>query len=224
MPDRRNGSTTRFDAEWSEVKLVAWLFGALLASSFVVGIVDRMTASILPMVSVEGIDALVVFAFAVVRHKDVLARLVVPRFTLRTALEIAAVTLASILALIVYFAVLRRLGIPLLPIATDDRGEPRASVGLLLVSLSLMPAVIEELAFRGIIQSALERVVGWREAWVIQAALFSVLHLLPLSFPSHFLIGLYLGYVRLRSKSLYPGMVLHGSWNAFVVCQELHWI
>lgn len=59
-----------------------------------------------------------------------------------------------------------------------------------------MPAVIEEIAFRGFIQSALERFVGAREAPFIQAALFSVLHLLPLMFIRHFLMGLCFGLMR----------------------------
>jgi membrane protease YdiL (CAAX protease family) len=92
----------------------------------------------------------------------------------------------------------------------------------MLLLISLMPGIFEELAFRGVIQSTLEHVFDRREALVIQAALFSVLHLLPLDFPSHFVMGLCLGYMRLRTKSLYPGMILHASWNAFILCQELY--
>lgn len=51
--------------------------------------------------------------------------------------------------------------------------------------------------------------------------MFSILHLSPIIFPSHFLMGLALGFLRMRSKSLYPGMLLHGGWNAWVVSQEL---
>jgi len=86
--------------------------------------------------------------------------------------------------------------------------------------VSAMPAVFEELAFRGVIQTALESVLDRREAWLIQGALFSVLHLTPLSFPSHFLMGLCFGYLRTRSRSLYPGMLLHATWNALVLMAE----
>ena len=70
--------------------------------------------------------------------------------------------------------------------------------------MSLTPALFEELAFRGVIQSGLTSVVRSREAWLIQAALFSVLHLSPVVFPSHFVMGLTFGYLRLKSRSLYP--------------------
>ena len=91
----------------------------------------------------------------------------------------------------------------------------------MFVLVSLMPAFVEELGFRGFIQSTLNHVFHEREAWLIQAALFSVLHLSPLIFPSHFLMGLCFGYMRLRTKSLYPGMALHASWNAFVLYKEI---
>jgi len=44
--------------------------------------------------------------------------------------------------------------------------------------------------------------------------------LAPLAFPSHFLMGLCFGYLRTRSRSLYPGMLLHAAWNAFVLMAE----
>jgi uncharacterized protein len=37
-------------------------------------------------------------------------------------------------------------------------------------------------------------------------------------------MGLCFGYMRVRSKSLYPGMILHATWNAYVLCGELHYI
>lgn len=68
--------------------------------------------------------------------------------------------------------------------------------------------------------SVMERTVDAREAWLIPAALFSLLHLSPIVFPSHFVMGLVFGYVRLRTRSLYPGMLLHASRNALQVFAE----
>ena len=92
----------------------------------------------------------------------------------------------------------------------------------MFLGVSVMPAVFEELAFRGVIQSSLEHVFTGVEAWLIQGALFSVLHLFPIMFPSHFLMGLWLGWLRRRSGSVYPGMLMHGLWNALVLAHELH--
>lgn len=45
--------------------------------------------------------------------------------------------------------------------------------------------------------------------------------LLPANFISHFVIGLILGLVRTRSRSLYPGMIIHTLWNAIVISGEI---
>ena len=138
------------------------------------------------------------------------------------ALELVGIALSFIAVMGAYFVLIQRAGAPILHITTTYKqfGWPVWSMFLLV---SAMPAIFEELAFRGVIQSALERVLGEREAWLIQAALFSVLHLLPMMFLSHFVMGLCFGYMRRRSKSLYPGMILHGGWNALVLYQELYW-
>lgn len=95
-------------------------------------------------------------------------------------------------------------------------------VPVMVVLVSVMPALFEELAFRGVIQSNLENIFGPREALIIQAALFSVLHLSPLVFPSHFVMGLFFGWIRIRTRSLYPGMAIHAIWNGLMLFEELH--
>jgi membrane protease YdiL (CAAX protease family) len=86
--------------------------------------------------------------------------------------------------------------------------------------ICVMPAIFEELAFRGFIQGRMERVLSRSEALILQAILFSVLHMSPLIFLSHFVLGLALGLVRLRTGSLYPGMMMHAVWNAVVLVEE----
>ena len=44
-----------------------------------------------------------------------------------------------------------------------------------------------------------------------------MLHLGVAIFPSHLVIGLVLGALRRRTRSLYPGMAVHLTWNAAVV-------
>jgi membrane protease YdiL (CAAX protease family) len=90
------------------------------------------------------------------------------------------------------------------------------------ILISILPGIFEELAFRGHIMTRLEKVGNTREALIIQAAMFSVLHMLPTIFISHFIIGLTLGIIRLRSKSLYPGMIIHAAWNAIVILEEIY--
>ena len=210
----------RFVQLWDELQRLAWLFGLLLATSFVFGIFWRGIRS--PWLDV--MQTVVMAAIILVALAQRFRRLEFI-FRIHSSSAGEAAILVGIAVVFValaggYFALLRHLGVPIASATGifDRAGWPLWSV-LLLVSVA--PAVFEELAFRGVIQSSLERMLNARDAWLIQAALFSVLHLSPLMFPSHFLMGLCFGYMRRRSRSIYPGMLLHGCWNALVVVGEL---
>ncbi|MGZ3789867.1 MAG: CPBP family intramembrane glutamic endopeptidase [Bacteriovorax sp.] len=90
------------------------------------------------------------------------------------------------------------------------------------VLTSVCPGILEEIIFRGIIYSKFKDIFDVKEALIIQAACFSVLHLSPLIFISHFTMGLFLGWVRECTKTLYFSMLFHMAWNAYVVWQELY--
>ena len=209
-----------FAENLDELKRVGWLFGLLLASSFVLGLASRAGSSPWNTVALSVVDALIVLTFVGLRFRRLAFLFRLHPIGLPSALRLAAWTVVFIALLVGYFWMLEHLGVPIAS-ATQTfarAGWPPWSMFLLV---SLMPAFFEELAFRGVIQSSLERVLNGRDAWLIQAALFSVLHLSPLAFPSHFLMGLGFGLVRRRTRSVYPGMVLHAGWNAYVVLGEL---
>lgn len=104
----------------------------------------------------------------------------------------------------------------------DDFNKHHWPIWSAFILISILPGVFEELAFRGFIMTRLEKVGSRGEALIIQAAMFSILHMLPAVFISHFVIGLILGVVRLRSQSLYPGMLIHSAWNAIVLLEEAY--
>lgn len=91
---------------------------------------------------------------------------------------------------------------------------------LAVILICLQPAIFEELAFRGIIQGSLGRVLGDREALIVSALMFGILHLSIPSLPHLLVLGLILGWLRLRTKSLLPGMVLHFTHNFLVILSE----
>ena len=210
----------RFVMHWTEMKRLAWVFGLLLATSFAFGIAWRSVYSPWLDVMATTVQALIVIV-AVASHWPKLAFLF--RFhpgTVRDGFILVGIAVLFIALAMGYFKLLEGLDVPIyttteLFVAAD---WPLWSIFLLI---SIAPAVLEELAFRGVIQSSLERMLNARDAWLIQAALFSVLHLHPLMFPSPFLMGLCFGSMRRRSRSIYPGMLLHACWNALVVLQEL---
>jgi len=210
---------TDFDVRWKNVRIVAWLFGLLLATSFASGVVGHQYHSPWVIVIASLIEMLLVLGFAITRRADIGPLFALPRCDRRSALLLLSLAVAFIALMSAYFEFLKQLGVPMLR-ATDEFRLAGLPISIILLLVSVMPGIIEEIGFRGVIQSVMERTVDAREAWLIQAALFSVLHLLPIAFPSHFVMGLVFGYLRLRTRSLYPGMLLHATWNALQVFAE----
>lgn len=95
------------------------------------------------------------------------------------------------------------------------RGGPAWRAVLIL---AVMPAVCEELCFRGWVLSAFAGDHPSRRRAVIavvaQAAAFAAFHLLPERMPQTFLMGLALGGMTLATRSILPAIVAHAAHNA----------
>ncbi|MEX2318025.1 MAG: CPBP family glutamic-type intramembrane protease, partial [Pirellulales bacterium] len=94
---------------------------------------------------------------------------------------------------------------------------------LVLVTLALAPGVCEEFFFRGLLFGALRRTLSPTATVVATAILFGLFHVvggnvfMPERFlPSAFL-GLALGWVRLRTGSILPSILLHAIHNGFLL-------
>ena len=83
-----------------------------------------------------------------------------------------------------------------------------------LISLAILPALCEELLFRGGILGAWER-RGTMCGLCVSSVLFCVLHGSIQGLPAQLLMGFTLGLLAIRAGSLIPGMVCHLSFNAF---------
>lgn len=92
----------------------------------------------------------------------------------------------------------------------------------IVLSVSVQPGVVEELAFRGLIQPFLGRTVGTIAGIAAASLMFMVLHLSPLSFPHLLAIGLALGLLRHASGSLYPCILMHMTHNLLVALNEMY--
>jgi hypothetical protein len=87
---------------------------------------------------------------------------------------------------------------------------------------AVYPAIIEELAFRGIIVPGLRRVLSDKETIAVSGMMFMILHLNVLSAPALLAGGIILGYMRIRSGSLWPGVLTHFTHNALILAFG-HW-
>lgn len=88
----------------------------------------------------------------------------------------------------------------------------------LLASLALVPAVCEEILFRGFVQSGLVRQseAAWRGV-AATALVFGMFHLDPWRFVMVALLGLFLGWLRQASGSLWPPILAHALNNTLSV-------
>jgi sodium transport system permease protein len=89
----------------------------------------------------------------------------------------------------------------------------------------VLPAVCEELFFRGFVLSGLSSAMRGRgaeiRAVVLTSALFAVFHIFPEKWPPTFLMGLVLGFLAVRTGSIWPGMLAHAANNSFAVLSDL---
>lgn len=208
-------------AAWEYVKPLVGLYLVYLGTSLVMGLVSRFNESLLLIHAFGALDAIVTLGFCVRFYDDIRPLLALRLPSLAGVVVFLGSSLAFVLLFFAVFRGLDSLGLPFL-IVTERYIEAGVPTWLVFVAISIAPAVWEELAFRGVIQTRLAGVLTQTEAWIVQAALFSVLHLSPMIFITHFGMGLMFGWLRDRSNSIYPGMLLHAAWNAVVVVDELN--
>ena len=96
---------------------------------------------------------------------------------------------------------------------------PRLTMFLLI---AFVPAFSEELAYRGVIQAGLLKVMHGRQAVVITALLFAIIHMSLISFFWLLPFALFLGWLRQRSTTLWYGIVVHFCFNATTCFIELY--
>jgi sodium transport system permease protein len=129
---------------------------------------------------------------------------------------------AACLAVLLHPAVLllRSMISQLYPVSTETLRALEAllrhtpSFGELIVLVAIVPAICEELAFRGFILSGLRRMGHPGRAIVYSALLFGLTHSILQQSLAAALVGLVLGLIAVRTGSIFPCMVFHMIHNA----------
>ncbi len=86
-----------------------------------------------------------------------------------------------------------------------------------LLMLAAVPAICEEMFFRGFIQKTFTRIVDARYAVLLGAFIFSFMHFQFFGFFSRLMLGGILGYLFYLTGSIYPGMIAHFAYNGLMV-------
>lgn len=93
-------------------------------------------------------------------------------------------------------------------------------IALLLISTAVIPGIVEEIMFRGIILTNLAP-YGRGMAVVTSALLFGLMHMNPAQFFYTTIMGLALGYIYLKTKSIWLCIIIHFTNNALGVIQQI---
>ena len=103
-----------------------------------------------------------------------------------------------------------------------------------LVIIALIPAIGEEMTFRGVLQQSLTRKMNPHIAIILSAAIFSFIHFQFYGFLPRMFLGILLGYMFYITNSLWSSMLMHfvnnGAtvviyylWNIGVIEDAEHW-
>jgi membrane protease YdiL (CAAX protease family) len=138
-----------------------------------------------------------------------------PPHVWRWALVAAGVVVAADLALqVIYVSVVGGEDQGIISTFWDGSRAPQFALNFILIAI-LVP-VSEELLYRGIGYSLLARFGPWT-AILATGMFFALAHGMIVALPLFIAYGIALGWLRFRTGSVYPGMLVHGTSNALAV-------
>ena len=94
---------------------------------------------------------------------------------------------------------------------------------IVFVAVVIAP-LLEEMLFRGFVQTAIRSVINIKSAWpaiAVSSAFFAMMHANPAHWPALFVLGVCLGYSYEKSGSLFRPIFIHLFFNAFSVTTVL---
>ncbi|QDU56471.1 ABC transporter permease subunit/CPBP intramembrane protease [Aeoliella mucimassa] len=138
-------------------------------------------------------------------------------------LAVAMVPLGTaLMELIVYFVPVSSELMDLIAKLGNIEGGPGMSVGKVLLLMAVMPAIIEEFAFRGVILSGFRNRLPAVWAVVLTAISFGVVHATALQQTiSAGFLGLVLGYIAVKSKQITPCIAFHMGYNGLQLLRTI---
>ncbi|MFI8528305.1 lysostaphin resistance A-like protein [Promicromonospora sukumoe] len=90
------------------------------------------------------------------------------------------------------------------------------SLLVVIVAGAILTPIGEEFLFRGVLATALDRYGPW-VAVLVSAAVFAVAHGINYILPVAFVVGVVAALLLRRTGSVWPGVVVHGTYNAYTL-------
>ena len=101
-----------------------------------------------------------------------------------------------------------------------DTPHSFGGVMLFYISTAVIPAMIEEMALRGIVMQSLRRYGDWF-AIICSAVIFGLMHCNLMQIPFALICGVIIGYAVISTGSLWTGIIIHFLNNAFTVTVQI---
>ena len=98
--------------------------------------------------------------------------------------------------------------------ALSSSFSPQGGLGFLIIGISVMAPITEELLFRGIVQGELRKAMPESAAIIIQAILFAAYHIQPVQASYALIPGVLLGVTYAWSRSIWVPIAMHMLFNA----------
>ena len=124
-----------------------------------------------------------------------------------------------------FFGSFEHLLAQIISVATDAKrlqGQSLPVWAIAIVRGCLLAPIFEEIFFRGLLLSWLNRHMRFVPALLVQAALFAAMHVYPVVFPYAFLAGIATGYVRRTTGSTFNTVLMHVMNNVVLLILGLH--
>ena len=193
--------------------LVLFVFGAMHLSRFVLARAQNLTNLFL---SIALVQVIVLVLPCMLYYLLKRRRLATPLFLTPPAVSHIGLTVSGALVLVVgslFIKFLYRMsdasGVGVGGFFDSfSAGEANPPFAGVLLSIVIIPAVCEELFFRGVVLAEY-RALGEGNAIFVSALCFAMLHFSVSGFPIYLFIGLLLGIVTSVSRSVVPAMLLH---------------
>lgn len=212
------------ESGWNKISTMAAFYGVLLAANFVVAWILADVEHWWPMLAGDLVLILVSLIYGV-SEKKLLHGQFTPTVPLPKLLAFSFFALGTFgLTVLCNFLAMWILGLTDYPETAQglERLEEAAvPLAVLVVSICVVPGIFEEIFFRGLIQGTLETLMTSKEAWLAQAVIFAIAHVNPLGFFTYLvMMGLVLGWLRNKTKSLLPGILVHFTHNFLAVMSD----
>ncbi|MCH7984354.1 MAG: CPBP family intramembrane metalloprotease [Chloroflexi bacterium] len=213
---------------WPVVLALAFGVGVVSASYLIAtdagdGIAELVgiPVSIIAVTVMSGSFAVIGLALSAVRYREPLSALgFVKTSGFRPYLFAAGMWLIGLSALIAWVQVVIWLDIDLLlprDTANDVLDQAGGSIVLTILLVAIAGPVAEEIFFRGFVLTGLLKRFGVGRALLLSSLLFGLFHIDPGAIVPTFALGLALGWVYLKTGSIWPAIFAHALHNTVAV-------